>query len=81
MSKSKPAIAKHTCNGGRPPAFGRLAAPGECPRCDELHAGAAPRRPAWAALRRENDAARHAREVRAHTCSPSCGLVCTFGQW
>ena len=31
---------KHTCNGDRPPVFGRKT-PG-CARCDELLAGAAP---------------------------------------
>lgn len=32
---------KHTCGG---PRFGRLAPYGTCPRCDELHRGAEPRR-------------------------------------
>jgi hypothetical protein len=62
-------------------AFGRpTKQEGECPRCDELRTGAAPRK-GWGASKRENDR-RHAAEIRAHRCTPSrCGTVCTFGEW
>jgi hypothetical protein len=67
--------ARHVCGG---PAFGRLAAPGACPRCDELRAGAAPRA-GWGDRRRRFEAARSA-AIYAHDCKRSgCGPVCTFG--
>ena len=40
--------ARHTCNNGDGPHFGRRTA--GCPRCDELTAGAAPRE--WSGSRR-----------------------------
>ncbi len=65
----------HTCGG---PAFGRRK-PG-CPRCDELAAGAPPRK-GWGASRRQADALRSA-AIRAHRCSVSgCGPVCTAFDW
>ena len=39
------AKTQHTCNEGAGPYFGRLSDDG-CPRCEELKAGAEPRR--WA---------------------------------
>ena len=68
---------KHTCGG---PSFGRLAARGECRRCDELRFGAPAR--AWA---KSNDAMR-CEEIRGHFASErhltgGCGPVCTFGEW
>jgi hypothetical protein len=49
-NNSAPFIA-HCCNPerpGKPLGWGRLAPLGDCPRCDELRAGAAPRpAPAW----------------------------------
>ena len=68
---------KHTCNG---PTFGRLT-PG-CPRCDELAAGAAPRR--WHGARRETAAEREAfrRDLReAMAKAERDGIPCTFGEW
>lgn len=44
------ALTKHTCNSDRPGMplpFGRKADLGQCPRCDELRQGAAPRSPGW----------------------------------
>lgn len=84
------AFAKHTCRNGRGPAFGRLAPAGQCPRCDELHAGAAPREahPAIKAVQRRRDQEElSSSELRAHFAPGSphsrghCGPVCTFGQW
>jgi len=70
--------ARHTCNGGRPPVFGRRTQ--GCPRCEELAAGAAPRT-GWGDLRRENEA-RSLADIRSHSCAVSrCGTVCTFGDW
>lgn len=86
-------FARHTCNPrnpGKPLPFGRKAAPGECPRCDELLAGAAPREahPAIraAAEQRADDTERSA-AIRAHFAAGGphsagqCGPVCTFGDW
>lgn len=72
---------KHTCNGDRPPAFGRKTR--GCPRCDELLAGAAPI--TWRPSRAQQDAQRCA-EIDAHFrshrhTSGGCGPVCTFGEW
>lgn len=51
-----------------------------CPRCQELLAGAAPRK-GWGQLKREQEAAfRNA--LRTHNCATrGCGSVCTFGDW
>jgi len=78
---------RHACNPdqpGRPLPFGKRAPQGECPRCDELAAGAAPR-VGWGQSRAQQDAMRAA-EIRAHFASDKhraggCGLVCTFGDW
>lgn len=61
----------HTCGG---PSFGRRT-PG-CPRCDELLAGAEPVRWASRPSRGTTTAS-----VRSHRCTPSCGPVCTYGEW
>ena len=73
-----PARAKHTCNDGFGPSFGRKTA--GCPRCDELTAGAPAR--TWA---KSSDAMR-CEEVSNHFASQrhtsgGCGPVCTFGEW
>jgi hypothetical protein len=69
--------ARHTCNDGQGPAFGRKTA--GCPRCDQLLAGAAPVR--WHESSAQRDA-RMVAEIRAHNCRASgCGRVCTFGEW
>lgn len=62
-------------------AFGRPTKEiGACPRCDELRAGAAPRK-GWGASKRDNDRRRSA-EIYSHNCTESkCGPVCTFGEW
>ncbi len=76
-SSSTFASTPHTCGG---PAFGRLAAPDLCPRCDELRAGASPT-PGWSARRIRCDAATIA-AIRAHDCRIShCGPVCTAFDW
>jgi hypothetical protein len=83
---------KHTCNPDRPGMplpFGRKAPAGECPRCDELRAGAAPRRPDWVEnLRRaERDEEMRRRELKQHFAQGGphdrgdCRPVCTFGDW
>ena len=59
-------------------AFGRKDP--SCPRCQELLAGAAPRR-GWGSLAREHEAER-VRAIQAHNCKArGCGPVCTFGDW
>lgn len=68
---------KHTCGG---PRFGRLAPAGECGRCDELRAGAAPRQ-GWGQRAREAEAERR-RAIAAHDCRATrCGPVCTAFEW
>lgn len=80
---------RHTCTKtGKALPFGRKAPEGQCPRCDELGAGAAPReaphgiREAKAAAA---DDTRRAAEVKAHFASAKhrteCQPVCTFGDW
>lgn len=60
--------------------FGRKLAPGCCPRCDELRAGA-PARKGWRNGRAQQDAARVA-AVRAHDCKAcGCGPCCTYGDF
>jgi hypothetical protein len=67
--------------------FGRKDS--DCPRCQELIAGSAPR--TWGTVagyvggkgmtRKQMDAQRCV-EIRNHDCSVShCGPVCTFGDW
>lgn len=53
-------------------AFGRRDP--NCPRCQELANGAAPRR-GWGQSRLTRTPS------RVHTCSANCGPVCTFGEW
>ena len=60
---------KHNADCNR--AFGRRDA--NCPRCQELANGAAPRR-GWGQSRF------NARKI-AHVCSTNCGPVCTVGDW
>lgn len=83
---------KHTCNSTRPGMalpFGRKAPLGDCPRCDELHSGAASRTPAWVDTLKRATADRQSRsaEIRAHFAAGgphargACGPVCTFGDW
>lgn len=81
---------KHTCNPdnpGMPKPFGRKAPEGECPRCDELHAGAPARRPDWVDRlgSRARDEAATSAEIRAHFADPNhrakCGPVCTAFDW
>ncbi|MEU6710048.1 hypothetical protein ABZ897_01100 [Nonomuraea sp. NPDC046802] len=67
--------------------FGKRKPKGECPRCDELHDGAAPRT-GWTstAQRAAEEDARRADEIARHFASAThrsggCGPVCTFGDW
>ena len=70
--------AKHTCNDGKGPRFGRLTA--GCARCDELASGAKPRE-GWGAQRRQAEAAWR-RDLYAHDCrARGCGPVCTAFDW
>lgn len=82
-------ITRHTCTpDGKALPFGRKAPEGQCPRCDELRAGAAPRaaHPAiQAAQRKRADEQRQLDWLREHFASEKhrtggCG-VCTYGQW
>jgi hypothetical protein len=64
--------------------FGRLMGGGECPRCDELRGGAAPREDHAGSRRGQAD--RDRADVQAHFRSEKhrsgkCGIVCTYGQW
>ena len=74
--KAKPAPevegdAVHTCAG---PVFGRLT--GGCPRCDELQAGAAPKK-GWGRSSRFDG-----HSTKKHSCRESnCGPICTWGDW
>lgn len=79
--------ARHDCNPsqpGKPLPFGKRAPAGDCPRCDELAAGAKPRT-GWGRSRAQQDAARVI-DIRAHFASEKhrtggCGPVCTYGDW
>lgn len=75
-------MTKHTCNGGRGPAFGRKTA--GCPRCDELAAGAEPRQLGWTSRKKADE--QRATEILDHFRSQrhrsgGCGPVCTYGDW
>jgi hypothetical protein len=79
-------FVKHTCRGGRGPAWGRLAPVGECRRCDQLHAGAERRAaPAWTeqAERQQRHEEQTAAAAREHFkpggehARGACGPVCT----
>lgn len=83
-------FVRHTCTpNGKALPFGRKAPEGQCPRCDELRAGAAPRA-AHPAIQAGID--RRAREeqtrveMNAHFASDKhrgggCGPVCTAFDW
>lgn len=59
-------------------SFGRKDA--TCPRCQELLAGAEPRK-GWGHAKREQER-RQIEAIRRHDCKASnCGPVCTFGDW
>jgi hypothetical protein len=82
-------FVRHTCTpDGKALPFGRKAPEGECPRCDELRNGAAPREahPAIrAGIAKRANEARQLAELQKHFASEKhrtggCG-VCTFGQW
>ncbi|AYF78321.1 hypothetical protein D7D52_35885 [Nocardia yunnanensis] len=78
----------HTCNPrnpGQPMPFGKRAPQGQCPRCDELHAGCEPRTLNWVEDRKRTAAADAQRERRMDEhFAPGgphqrgdCGPVCT----
>lgn len=80
---------RHNHDDGRALPFGRLLPSGECPRCDELRAGAPARTPAWTErlgdrARRE---ARDAEDRRQHFApggphaTGQCSPVCTAFDW
>lgn len=59
-------------------AFGRKDP--SCPRCQELLAGAPPRK-GWNHTKREQER-RQIEAIERHDCRVSgCGVVCTFGDW
>jgi phage FluMu protein Com len=83
-------FTRHTCTrDGKALPFGRKAPEGQCPRCDELRNGAAPREahPAIQAANRQRQwEAQSLADVREHFASEKhrsggCGPVCTFGDW
>lgn len=66
-------------------AFGKFTkTDGQCPRCDELKQGAAPRA-GWQKryfTKKAEDATRFNQALEAHDCKASgCMIVCTFGDW
>jgi len=80
----------HNHDGGRAMPFGRRKPAGECPRCDQLRDGAAPRQapPALrAAERRRRYDADSDEHRRAHFAPGGphargqCGPVCTAFDW
>jgi hypothetical protein len=75
MAWKKSNTTKHTCNM----VFGRKTA--GCPRCDELLAGAAPVKWDWAERKKAQEDRAMRYPPRPHACTPSCGSVCTFGEW
>lgn len=81
---------RHTCTpDGKALPFGRKAPVGQCPRCDQLHAGAAPRTLNWVESRNRTlaDDVERGAAIRAHFAvngphaAGQCGPVCTFGDW
>lgn len=69
--------AKHTCNNGNGPVFGRKTR--GCPRCNELLIGMPA--VAWSPSRQQQDQARVA-AIRAHSCIESrCSITSTANQW
>ncbi len=83
-------FVRHTCTEtGQALPFGRKAPGGECPRCDELRAGAAPRAAHPAIQAGIDRRAREAQQLgwlREHFASDKhrsggCGPVCTYGDW
>lgn len=78
MTTTQTETAQHTHG----PNFGRKVA--DCPRCEQLAAGAAPIE--WAGTRRARVDAQITRENDSHFTgqkhrSGGCGPVCTFGEW
>lgn len=74
---------KHSNSCGM--AFGRYTKlDGQCPRCDELKNGAAPKA-GWQTkyfAKKKQDEENFYKSLRAHNCQASnCGPVCTFGDW
>ena len=60
-------------------AFGRKDP--NCPRCQELLKGAAPRK-GWNISNRRDEEARRICDIKNHDCEKShCGPVCTYGDW
>jgi len=52
----------------------------ECPRCQELASGSAPRQ-GWGDFKRRMEA-QSITAIKAHNCVVShCSIVCTFGDW
>jgi hypothetical protein len=72
-------MTKHTCDG---PVFGRLADAGECKRCDELRAGAAPRLQPWRE-RKAREERQHLEAIRAHdfAACAAARVCCTCFEW
>jgi hypothetical protein len=78
-------FVRHNHDGGKL-FFGQYKKPGECPRCDQLRAGAAPREahPAITASKRKQDAEEQTRAAMREHFRPGgphergeCGPVCT----
>lgn len=74
----KKEIGKMVHKDGCKMSFGRKDA--TCPRCQQLMAGAEPRK-AWGAEKREAEE-RLSNSIRNHDCARSgCGVVCTAFEW
>lgn len=63
-------------------SFGRYSLPGVCKRCDELRAGAAPRKLPYTPRDRAAEARDFRTALAAHDCRASnCGPVCVHFDW
>ena len=73
-------IHNHTCKM----AFGRPSKHSNCPRCEELKQGSAPRK-GWitaTSIRKDLYSKSISQQIREHSCLKSnCGPVCTAFEW
>lgn len=89
MEQNPSEFTRHNHDDGKAMPWGRKKPPGECPRCDELRAGAKPREahPAIkASIRRRELDEQSSLAIREHFASDKhrsggCGPVCTYGDW
>jgi hypothetical protein len=83
-------FVRHNHNDGRALPFGRKMPAGQCPRCDQLLAGATPREahPALQAVKKRERDDEQTRAAMAEHFAPhgphargDCGPVCTRFDW